>query len=102
MTPTDILNGHHDDDLEAIRAAADERLRSLRAFEAAQLSDGDYVELTQISPKYLQGARGHVTGKRNSRIGVRLEDEALKVKARKYTTQDGVVYAPSQAIKPVG
>lgn len=98
----DILNGHYDDDLDAIKAAAEERQRSLRAFEVAQLTDGDYVELDGISPKYLQGARGHVAGRRKERIGVRLEDDALKIKARKYTTGDGVVYAPAQAIRKVG
>lgn len=98
----DIMNGHHDDELDAVKAAADERQRALRSFEAAQLTDGDYVELDGISPKYLQGARGHVTGRRNSRIGVRLESEALKLKARKYTDADGVVYAPATAIRKVG
>lgn len=96
-----ILNGNHDDELDSIVEAARARQKAVRDVEAASLRTGHYVELVGISPKYLEGARGHVVERRNSRIGVKLESSAIAFKANRYVDHRGVVFAAAAAVRRV-
>jgi hypothetical protein len=70
---TEILRGDHDADLDRISTAIRERRKSAGRENLFELVPGDRVRIRGIRPAYLNGLHGTVTGTRNSRISVRLD-----------------------------
>lgn len=55
------------EDLAKITTAAEARRKAL----TSQIAVGDFVELTDVSPRYLEGTVVEVTGRRNSKLVVK-------------------------------
>ncbi len=66
------------DDLVRIEAAVAARRKAL----TSQIAVGDFVELTDVSPRYLEGTVVEVTGRRNSKLLVKADAGPQIHKAR--------------------
>jgi hypothetical protein len=74
---TDIISGVHDSELDSIREAVHERRKLTQNETAAknliEIIVGDKIVLKDISPKYMIGAIATVTGKRRTKLEVKLD-----------------------------
>jgi ribosomal protein L21E len=91
-----------DRELDRLRQAIQERARQLRVINKhealAKFNDGDRVELSGLSPKYLNGATGVIERMEKDRIAVRLDDDVdYRIPARYGRT----VRVPANCLKEV-
>jgi len=74
---TDIISGVHDSELDSIREAVNQRRKLTKSAHAAvtmtTISIGDKIVLKEISPKYMIGETATVTGKRRTKLEVKLD-----------------------------
>jgi len=78
ISTTDILNGTYDSALDQIAAACHERRKLLRNAKAAvtmaTVQVGTMVRLKGLRPKYINGVRAKVVGKRRTKLSVCLDE----------------------------
>jgi len=74
----DILTGRHDDEIDRIALAVNERRKRIRRQTAARnmavLQVGDAVRIIGGRPQYIQGLTGKIVEKRQSKLIVQLHD----------------------------
>jgi hypothetical protein len=73
---TAIFSGEYDDQFDLIVEAIKERKKTLAKQKLFTLVVGDKVRLVNVSPKYLDGAVGTITGRKGQKFLVAL-DEAI-------------------------
>jgi hypothetical protein len=78
----DIMGGKYDSRLDEIIEAVRERRRIVNKRFAQSLQVGDRIRFNEfVSPKYLQGARGVVTGKLRANVTVVLDETQGRFRA---------------------
>lgn len=78
MLVSDIISGKHDAELDEISNAISQRKKLTRsqntAMAMATIKIGDIVVLKNLSPKYVNGLKAEVKGKKRTKLSVQLVD----------------------------
>jgi len=78
MLVADIISGKHDAELDEIINAVSQRKKLTRsqnvAMAMATIKIGDIVVLKNLSPKYVNGLKAEVKGKKRTKLSVELVD----------------------------
>lgn len=96
----DILTGVHDDNLDALSNAIDDRNKALNRASFYVWKPGDKATLHNLRPKYMIGAPVTIIGRKVSRIEVRVDQDWLD--AHPQSRFRGVVTVQPDMLKAVG
>jgi hypothetical protein len=91
--------GELDDVLDVLSQAVRERKRIAGMVTLATVKPGDKIELAGLRPSYLNGLTGTVTGTRNTRILVTLDQPGL---AGKYANRGTLAVPAACIVRRVG
>jgi hypothetical protein len=95
---TDILSGVHDSELDSIREAVNQRQKLTQSAQAAvtmtSISVGDKIVFKDIRPKYMIGEIATVTGKRRTKLEVKLDNPVGRFNG-------GIVVVPASCVEKV-
>lgn len=89
------------DELEVLWAACKARQKALRSDMViaglAAFSVGDTVELTGLSPKYLNGCIGNIVSKKDGKLKIEFTDDFANYRAKGRFGKDAIV--PANCVK---
>lgn len=78
VTLIELIDQGDEEDLKVLSNAVQDRLAAIKRQKAnrvlAEVQTGDTVRLRNVKPKYLNGTRGQVTGRKGGKFTVELLD----------------------------